>query len=73
MLPGTVFSKATAYVGILGYGCLFVFEICKSFVPAFDNVALMVAMVGGLLSLAWFILVAVRLNQIGRIDRSSSS
>ncbi len=65
MLRSQVFSKATAYVGILGFGLLLIFEVCSSFVPALD-VAAIFAMGGGLLSMAWYILVARRLFQLGR-------
>ena len=64
MLRSKVFSKATAYAGILGFGLLLIFEVCSSFVPAFD-LAIIFAMGGGLLSMAWYILVARRLFQLG--------
>ena len=65
MLRSKVFSKATAYAGILGFGLLLIFEICSSFVPALD-LAMIFAMGGGLLSMAWYILVARRLFQLGQ-------
>ena len=65
MLRGKVFSKVTAYLGILGFGLLLVFEVCSSFVPALFNVAMLFAMSGGLLSMVWYILIAWRFFQLG--------
>jgi hypothetical protein len=66
MLRSQVFSKASAYAGILGFGLLLIFEVCSSFVPALD-VAIIFAIGGGLLSMAWYILIARRLFQLGQI------
>jgi len=65
MLRGKVFSKVNAYLGILGFGLLLIFETCSSFVPALFNVAMLFAMSGGLLSMAWYILIARRFFQLG--------
>jgi hypothetical protein len=65
MLRGKVFNKAAAYVGILAFGLLLIFEVCSSFVPALFNVAIVFAGGGGLLSIAWYILIARRLFQLG--------
>ncbi len=66
MLRGRIFSKATAYAGIMGNILLAIFTIWTTFTPALYNVALMLAMVGGLLGLAWYIMTARRLLQMGR-------
>lgn len=66
MLRGKVFGKTTAYLGILGFALLIIFEICSSFVPALSGVVMMIAMGGGLLSMTWYILVARRLFQLGQ-------
>jgi hypothetical protein len=66
MLRGKVFSRATAIVGMLGFALLFIFEILSSFVPALFDAAMLFAMGGGLLSLAWYILVARRLFQLAK-------
>src|SRR5574341_1474381 len=58
MLQSKVFNKPSAYYGILGFGLLLIFEICSSFVPALSDVVLIFAMSGGLLSMAWYILIA---------------
>jgi hypothetical protein len=66
MLRGKVFSRATAGAGLLGSVCMMVFTLCATFVPAWFSVAMMGALVGGLLSLAWLILMARRLFQLAR-------
>lgn len=65
MLRGGIFSKATAYAGILGTLFLTIFTIWTTFIPAFFEVAMLLAIIGGLLSIAWYILTARRLFQLG--------
>ena len=64
MLRSKVFTPLNAYFGILGFSLLLIFEICSSFVPAFSDVVLIFAMCGGLMSMAWYILIARRLFQL---------
>lgn len=66
MLRGRIFSRAAAYAGIVGFGLLFIFEILSSFVPSLHSVALIPAMMGGLANMAWYILIAQRLFQLGQ-------
>jgi len=66
MLRSKIFSKASAYAGMLGFGLLLIFEICSSFVPAVKDVAMIIAVLGGLSSMAWYILIARRLFQLGQ-------
>ncbi len=68
MLRGRIFSRAAAYAGIVGFGLLFVFEILSSFMPSLHSVALIPAMVGGLANMAWYLLIAYRLLQLGRAN-----
>jgi hypothetical protein len=65
MLRGKVFSKATAYAGILGNVLLIVFEIILAFVPTLLNVGLVIADGGGLAIMIWYLLVGRRLLQLG--------
>jgi hypothetical protein len=65
MLRGQVFGRASAWAGLAGFGLLLVFEVCTSFLPAGLGAFMPLAMVGGLASLAWDILVARRLLQLG--------
>ncbi|MGD8406625.1 MAG: hypothetical protein PVJ21_23415 [Anaerolineales bacterium] len=66
MLRGGVFSKINAYVGILGFSILLVFEYFSSFISGLSDVTLMLSMFGGLLSMAWYILLGRRLFQLGQ-------
>lgn len=66
MLRSKIFSKASAYVGVLGFGLLLIFEICSSFMPAVKDVAMIIVMLGGLSSMVWYILIARRLFRLGR-------
>ena len=67
MLRGKVFSKATAYAGILGNVLLIVFEILLAFVPTLLDVRLVIAGGGGLAIMIWYLLVGRRLLQLGRL------
>jgi len=69
MLRGRVFGKPTACAGILGFGFLFVFEVLSSFVPTLFDVAMVLAIIGGLSSIVWYGLIARRLFQLGREPR----
>jgi hypothetical protein len=66
MLRSRIFSRATAWTGILGSGFLLLFTIAATFVPAVFDAAMIVAMAGGLLSIAYNILVAQRLFQLAQ-------
>jgi hypothetical protein len=66
MLRGKVFGRATALVGIAAFATMAVFEICSSFVPALSDVAMYIAMAGGLLTVTWYTLVGLRFFQLGR-------
>lgn len=66
MLQSRVFHKVTAYTGLVGFGILSLFEFLSSFISGLSNAAMILAMFGGLLSMTWNILVAVRLFQSGR-------
>jgi len=66
MLRSRIFIKAAAYAGIFGFGMLLVFEFFSSFVAGLSAVAMTLAMFGGLLSMAWYLLIARRLFQLGQ-------
>lgn len=65
MLRGEIFSKATAYTGILGSLFLTTFTIWTTFIPKLFEIAMIFALIGGLLSIAWNILTARKLLQPG--------
>lgn len=66
LLRGKLFSKANAYVGLIGFSLMLLFEIITSFVPALQGEAMILAMLGGILSLVWEILVALKLFQLSQ-------
>ena len=66
MLRSKIFGKVNAYAGIFGFGALLVFEYFSAFVSGLSNAAMILAMVGGLCSMVWYILLARRLFQFGQ-------
>jgi hypothetical protein len=66
MLRGRIFNQAAAYAGMLGFGMLLLFEFFSSFVAGLNNLTMILAMIGGLASMAWYILMARGLFQLGR-------
>jgi hypothetical protein len=64
MLRSGIFNQAAAYCGMIGFSLLLAYDICVSFLPMLSAQALIFAMAGGLLSLAWYILIARRLSQL---------
>jgi len=65
MLRAKLFSKASAILGIAGFGLLLLFEITADFAPGFRGTFLFAA-TGGPLSLAWDVLVALGLFRLAR-------
>ena len=62
ILRGRIFCRWEAWVGLLGTACLLFFNICAAFIPSlYDRVMLIFGAGGGLLNLAWYVLVARRL------------
>ncbi len=68
MLRGRLFSRVNSIAGVAGFGSLLVFEVVSSFIPTGSGVAMMTAMLGGLLTMAWYILIAQRLFQLARLE-----
>ncbi len=66
MLHGKVFSRGAAYLGMVAFGFLLVFEILSDFVPALFEMAMIFAMIGGIASLVWYSMVARRLFQLAK-------
>lgn len=65
ILRGGIFSKWAGWVGLLGFSCMLLFFSLTAFAPALFTTAMMVAMPGGLLLIAYHILVARKLFQLG--------
>lgn len=73
ILRGKLFKPASAIAGLLGYGLLLIFEILSSFVPSSHNAILVIAMIGGLSNIVWYVLVAFELFRLGRLNNGSIS
>ena len=71
MLRNRVFSKASAVVGMVGFGFLFIFEILASFVPAWFGIAMVIVMIGGLASITWYGLIARRLFKLASTSETA--
>jgi hypothetical protein len=65
MLKGKVFSKSTAYIGLLGSTLVLIYVIMVTFVPSIKNVAVMVAAPGGILAIIWAIMYTKKLFNLG--------
>ena len=65
MLRGKVFSKATAYAGILGNALLIVVEIILTSTRRLPDAGMVVAGAGGFSIMIWYLLVGRRLLQLG--------
>ena len=70
MLRGKVFSKASAYAGILGNVLLIAFEIILAFVPKVLDVGMVISGGGGLSIMILYLVVGRRLLQLGRRYRT---
>ncbi len=75
MLRSQAFSKTTAWAGLLGLGLLLASVPFSGYTTAGPPTTVVSAIVavsfigGGLLSLAWYILVGQRLLKLGRLER----
>jgi hypothetical protein len=68
MLRGKLFHPAAALAGLIGFSCLLIFEVFASFAPSTHNAILILAMVGGLCNIAWYVLVTLRFFQLGKTE-----
>jgi hypothetical protein len=64
MLGGKVFSRAAGWAGVVGLSLMLVFTIWATFIPAGYPVALILATIGGLAVISWYLLTARRLTQL---------
>jgi hypothetical protein len=67
MLRGKVFSKATAYAGILGNVLLMVVEIILTLMRTVPDWGMAIAVGAGLSMMTWYFLTGRRLLQLGRL------
>ncbi len=72
MLSGRVFSRSLSLAGLLGWSFLLTYTIVATFIPAAFQLVMPLAILGGLLMVAWTILVGLRLIRIGRTAAEQS-
>jgi hypothetical protein len=66
MLHSGIFSKSTAVAGLIGFGMLALFEVASSFVLGLGPVTMGLAVLGGLSSMVWYLLIARGLFRLAR-------
>ncbi|MCB2179540.1 hypothetical protein KQH54_00290 [bacterium] len=66
MLRGEVFGKVGAVAGVLGFSTLLVFEIVSSFGSDLGMALMLVATLGGIASVVWYLNVAKTLFQLSK-------
>lgn len=69
MLSGRMFGKWIGGIGLAGYSLTSIFFILAAFGPENYNTAMAIVMPGGLLLMAYQILIARRFFQLGKKDR----
>ena len=72
MLLGGVFTRRTAWLGIVGAASLTVYSVAMTFVPGAERAVMALAAPGGLMMIAWNLLVARRLWQLARVAEKDS-
>lgn len=67
MFQGSRFTRLTAWLGFLGTGLMIIYTACATFLPGLFDALMGIAIVSGLMLLAWYILSGVRLIQMGQM------
>ena len=66
MLRSKIFSRTAALAGMLGYGMLLVFEFVATFATGLSTMVMLLAILGGIASMLWSILIARRFFQLAK-------
>ena len=66
MLDGKVFSKTTAWLGIISNILMLIYIAMVNFIPGIEKMAIALAMPGGLLMLAWMMLISMKFQRLGK-------
>jgi hypothetical protein len=69
MFKGRIFGRATAYTGMIGISLLLVYIVGSTFSPGPIGILMAFAMPGGLLMIAWNVMVARKLLQLSRVAK----
>jgi hypothetical protein len=64
MIKGQIFTKANSYIGFVGNILLLLYIVMITFYPATKKIAVMIAMPGGLLVMAWMIMYMIKLFKL---------
>ena len=70
MLTGKIFGKTNSYLGIAGSALILFYVVLVTFAPSVKDMATAFAMPGGLFLMAWMIMFAIRLFNIGKLRNS---
>jgi hypothetical protein len=63
---GGVLKKSTGIIGLIGFSFLSIFEIISSFINTLFEEAMILAMIGGILTLVWYVLIGLGLLKNSR-------
>ncbi|MFW5761581.1 MAG: DUF4386 family protein [Cyclobacteriaceae bacterium] len=61
IIKGKIFKRYIGIIGVIASSFLIVFEITSSFISSLYHEAMIFAMIGGLISLVWFVLIGIGL------------
>ena len=61
ILRGGMLKKAIGIIGIISFSFLLIFEVVSSFISSLFDEAMIFAMVGGILTLVWYVMVGAGL------------
>ena len=67
ILRSSIFSKLNAWAGIIGFSILAIFEYLTSFTFGLSNWTMLLSMIGGILTMVWYILLALRLFKLPKL------
>ncbi len=67
MLDGDIFSKKIGYIGVIGNVLLLPYIFMVTFIPEVESLAIIIAAPGGLLVLAWVLLLGRTLLKQGTV------
>ena len=66
MIRSEVFGKAAGICGAIGFTALLVFETITSFGGGLTSITMLISMVGGILSMVWYVLIVRVFNSMAQ-------
>ncbi len=67
IISGKKFRKKTGIFGITAFSFLLLFEVTSSFISSLYNQAMILAMIGGISALTWYVFVGFELLRFARV------